>query len=158
MLRFDKGSSRLNIRSVAIIIIDDCVLMHKEGDDDFWSLPGGRVEFFESSEETLPREIEEELGFNGKVQRLVFFVENFFEFKGTKYHELSTYYTFQLINNISVRPNKNFIGIEDGSEMVFRWVPLPEIKSFNLKPHFLKKKLNNLPVHIEHIVVNEFTP
>ena len=61
VLKFDVGDSCFNYRSAAVIIHDDHVLIHKSEKDYFWSLPGGRVEFFESSEDTIAREIYEEL-------------------------------------------------------------------------------------------------
>lgn len=46
MLRFDSGSSRFNFRSVAVLIDQGHVLLHRSLKEEFWALPGGRVEFF----------------------------------------------------------------------------------------------------------------
>lgn len=69
-----------------MIIHDDHVLIHRSEKDDFWALPGGRVEFFETSEDTIPREIQEELGLDSSAVRLLWHVENFFEYIGKKLH------------------------------------------------------------------------
>jgi 8-oxo-dGTP pyrophosphatase MutT (NUDIX family) len=46
----------------AIIENDDKFLLVKEEDDPFWSFPGGGVDYGESTEEALVRELSEELG------------------------------------------------------------------------------------------------
>ena len=38
------------------------ILLHRADYEDFWSLPGGRVEMLEDSREALRREMLEELG------------------------------------------------------------------------------------------------
>jgi 8-oxo-dGTP pyrophosphatase MutT (NUDIX family) len=47
VLTFDVEEKRFNFRSVAVIVHDEYVLIHKSADNDFWALPGGRVEFFD---------------------------------------------------------------------------------------------------------------
>jgi len=53
MICFDTEHGRFNFRSVAIIIHDAHVLIHRAVADEFWALPGGRVEFFETSGEMV---------------------------------------------------------------------------------------------------------
>lgn len=65
--------------------------------DDFWTLPGGRVEFFENSDATLHRELLEELGAGAVVKRHLWYVENFFEYSGKQCHEIGNYFLVQLL-------------------------------------------------------------
>ncbi len=50
MICFDTGNGRFNFRSVAVIIQNDHILIHRAVEDNFWALPGGRVELFENSD------------------------------------------------------------------------------------------------------------
>jgi len=40
-LTFAVNQKKLNIRAVALLIQDEHLLIHRQGEDDFWSLPGG---------------------------------------------------------------------------------------------------------------------
>ena len=57
----------------ALIVRDGKFLvMHNNGvKDDLWELPGGRMEFGETAEHTLERELMEETGLKGKAIRLL---------------------------------------------------------------------------------------
>lgn len=45
-----------------LIVQDDKLLLAKEADDDWWALPGGGIDYGETIEVSLRREMEEELG------------------------------------------------------------------------------------------------
>ena len=49
------------------------VLIQKVADNQFYCLPGGRVELGESSLEAVKRELEEELSFDVNVEKPLFF-------------------------------------------------------------------------------------
>lgn len=61
MIRFESGNNLFNYRVVGVAITDDKVFLHQAEGDDFWVLPGGRGEFGETAEQTLIREMQEEL-------------------------------------------------------------------------------------------------
>ena len=46
MLCFDEGNHRFNYRVAGVAIVDGNVLVHRGENEPFWSLPGGRGEFF----------------------------------------------------------------------------------------------------------------
>ncbi|MFQ3231776.1 NUDIX hydrolase [Reinekea sp.] len=155
MLKFDVGDKRFNYRSAAVIIHDGHVLIHKSEKDNFWALPGGRVEFFESSEDTIPREMLEELGLEASVIRLLWHVENFFVYSGKKFHEVANYFLAEFANAPSIQSEVDFAGIEAEVNLLFRWVPVAKISDYVLKPSFLIKGIQNMPSSVEYIKFNE---
>jgi len=61
MLAFDTPTHRFNLRAAAIVLSDAKILLHRLAQDNYWSLPGGRVEPGESAAESIIREFREEL-------------------------------------------------------------------------------------------------
>lgn len=51
---------RLSVK--ALIVRDGKVLLTVEDEDDFWSLPGGGIDYGETAQEALVREMSEEIG------------------------------------------------------------------------------------------------
>ena len=154
MISFETDIGRFNLRSAAVVVHENHVLIHRAKEDDFWALPGGRVEFFENSDQTVRRELEEELGLKSHVVRLLWHVENFFEYKSVKYHELSYYYLVSLSNSLEVEAEVDFEGIEENNNAVFRWVAIAKIGNYILYPKFLIHGLGNLPSATEYLQVN----
>lgn len=68
-----KNNKKLEFGVKALIIRDGKFLvMHNNGvKDDLWELPGGRMEFGETAEEALERELMEETGLKVKPLRLL---------------------------------------------------------------------------------------
>jgi ADP-ribose pyrophosphatase YjhB (NUDIX family) len=67
MIRFNEGNRRFNYRVVGVAIHNESVLLHRAGDEPFWTLPGGRAEHGESAAETITREMLEELATTAHV-------------------------------------------------------------------------------------------
>jgi len=160
VISFNTGEGRFNYRSVAVILHAGHLLIHRAEKDDFWALPGGRVEFQEYSDATVVREIKEELGLESIVQRQLWHVENFFEYQSERYHELANYYLLALVQSPSINSGADFKGIEQSVDLIFRWVPVAEIPDYNLKPDFLSQALSvngpdELPDAIEHIQIDD---
>ena len=59
MISFDLGSHRFQVRAAAVIVHEESVLLHRLESDDFWALPGGRVEPGEEASDTVVRELYE---------------------------------------------------------------------------------------------------
>ncbi|MDC0435053.1 NUDIX domain-containing protein [bacterium] len=154
MISFDTDIGRFNLRSAAVVVHENNVLIHRGKEDDFWALPGGRVEFFENSDQTVRRELEEELGLESHVLRLLWHVENFFVYNSVKYHELSYYYLVNLSNPPEIEVEVDFEGIEENNNAVFRWVAIAKIGNYNLCPKFLIHGLGDLPSATEYLQVN----
>lgn len=77
-----------SFRVAGILFRKNKVLVHRLINDDFYAFPGGRVEMFESTEHTIIREMNEELGVDVTVDRLLWICEHFFTLNSNKYHEI----------------------------------------------------------------------
>lgn len=160
MISFIVDGVRFNFRAVAVIIDDGHVLLHRAVHEDFWSLPGGRVEAGEPSAATVARELIEELGpaVGARVGRLLWVVENFFSYEGAQFHELGMYYLVTLAaSSPYLAKGRPFDGIEDDlplhegqlTRLIFQWFPLDSLTSLPLYPTFLRERLPTLPAVTE---------
>ncbi|PEB50843.1 DNA mismatch repair protein MutT [Bacillus pseudomycoides] len=153
-LTFKLEKTCFNYRVGAICKQENKILMIQNEGEDFWYVPGGRVQMLEHSAVAVKRELKEELGVNVDVKRLLWTVENFFTYDSQQFHEISFYYEVNLLE-LPAKGEDTFILEEDGRRYVFQWVPLERISEYNLKPDFLKDKVKDLPIHMEHIVRSE---
>lgn len=152
---FNNDKTVFNYRTCAVIIDEERLLLHKMKDDDFWTLIGGRVQMLESSECAIEREVKEELGESVKINRLLWTVENFFNFNDRDYHEISTIYSINLEKDSWViNQTTSFHGLE-GDKLIYKWFNSEELKSLNIKPSFVKEKLTILPNTVNHIIHRE---
>ena len=156
MIGFDKGIYRFNYRVVGVAVHDNSILLHQGEGDDFWILPGGRAEFGESAEETLKREMREEINTEVEVGRLLWFVENFFTYAEKRYHEIALYFFMRLppTSEYLIRSGPFQGKEEEGTTLIFQWVPRERdvLSSLPLLPSFLQSAVLKLPESVEHIV------
>jgi ADP-ribose pyrophosphatase YjhB (NUDIX family) len=132
---------------------DGRVLLHRPVRDNFWSMPGGRVEWLESAADALRREMREELGLHASVERLLWVVENFFVDRALSYHELALYFLVSFPPDAPIYHGDGpFYGLEETLPLVFQWFPTGGLEAVPLYPAFLRTALRVLPVGIEHIV------
>lgn len=157
MIRFDQGNRRFNYRIVGVAIHDDAVLLHRADQESFWTLPGGRAEHGETAEQTIKREMLEELETDVHVDRLLWVVENFFEYDGLSYHELALYFLIRFPQGTAPLRTDAFDRIDAGVTFKFRWFPVrcDELEELPLFPQFLSRGLTDLPRSVVHIVERE---
>jgi len=159
VITFNEGKVRFHYRAAGVALSGNRVLLHRGEKDDFWSLPGGRVELLEPSEDTLRREMLEELGIEIHVGRLLWVVENFFEYGDESHHELGLYFLMMLPQDSPLYwQSEPFIGDEEGIKLIFSWHQLDELDKIALYPTFLRDALRSLPeatLHIVHIDAKE---
>jgi ADP-ribose pyrophosphatase YjhB (NUDIX family) len=155
MITYDEGNRRFNYRVGGVAIDDGKVLLSKAEGDSFWTFPGGRAEFGEPAAQTLKREMLEELNTEVEVVRLLWMVENFFEYEGREYHELGLYFLMRFPGGSEIlRQSQPFYGNEQGILLTLQWVPhdFDTLSKLSLLPAFLRVALQKLPETTQHIV------
>jgi ADP-ribose pyrophosphatase YjhB (NUDIX family) len=153
MITFTQDRIRFVCRVVGVAIEERRILLHKAEDDDFWALPGGRAELLEPAAATLRREMCEELGIEVEVERLLWLVENFFEYRGLEHHELGLYFLMHVPAGWSRRTaTEPFLGDEHGVRLIFQWFPLETLPAMRVYPSFLASGLRDLPPTPRHVV------
>jgi ADP-ribose pyrophosphatase YjhB (NUDIX family) len=64
MITMTRNNARFGMRVAGVAIHERHVLLHRAEHDDFWALPGGRVEMLEPADVSLKREMKEEMDAN----------------------------------------------------------------------------------------------
>lgn len=158
MIRIDAKPRLFNVRIAGLAFRQGHVLVHRATHELFWTFPGGRAEIGETSAETLRREMQEELGVEAEIGRLLWTVENFFHFEKRDYHELGFYYLMSLPAHFAFRETGIVHRIVDGrNEIEFRWVPATAaaLGALPIQPDFIAARIESLPERHEHLVWRE---
>ncbi|OIN66921.1 NUDIX hydrolase [Exiguobacterium sp. KRL4] len=131
-INFTVEQQRFNHRAAAVIVKEDHLLIHRNVRDDFWALPGGRIQMMEHGEQAIIREIKEELGKEVHVKQFLSAQENFFEYEGIQFHEVAFFYEVELmtLETLTLEP---FHGIE-GEQLIYQYVPIDRLQSVKLYP------------------------
>lgn len=151
-LTIDIDGGRLNCRAVAIINHNGKVLLHKNSADSYYALVGGRVQIGESSDDTVRREIKEEIGKDIEITGYVATVENFFEAHGKNYHEIMFVHQAEFINDEDKELVETLKNIEGNIEkdIQYEWIDIDKIDSYQVKPEIIKNVLKEgkFPTHV----------
>ena len=153
VLQFGDDGRQFLYRTAGVALNGDLVLLQRIGEEKFWCLPGGRMEFGETAADGLKRELREETaGLEVDVGRLVWVIENFYEQRGVREHEIGLYFLVRF-DPASPAYKQEWTGQEeDGTELTFRWFPVAELIRVNLHPEFLRRALRKIPNAPEYIV------
>ncbi len=152
-IRLMIGDIKFSARAVAVIIVNNKILFQKRKGDEYWALPGGAIATMETGEEVVLRELEEETGEgNAKVTRPLWFSEYFFEFGGKRQHQYILGYLVSLPEDSNLIKSDEFDGIEEGKNILYKWINIKNIKTSPIKPDFLKNKLLNINSQYEFIM------
>ncbi len=153
MITFDEGHIRFTNRIVGIAFDRERVLLQRVETDDGWALPGGRAELLEPSPQTLIREMQEEIGVEIQVDRLLWVAENFFIDGPRSFHEIGFYFLMHLPPDSPLRhKTEPFYGQEDDLRIIFAWFPVETLEQVDLYPTFLRTGLQSLPTATTHII------
>jgi ADP-ribose pyrophosphatase YjhB (NUDIX family) len=155
MIRFDQENHRFNFRVVGIALHHEHVLLHRTPQENFWTFPGGRAELGETTANTLRREMREELAADIEIIRLLWIVENFFDYDQRHYHELAFYFLMRLPDDSPyLDQTQTHAGQEAEPELIFQWFrnEADELAGLPLLPSFLQTALQDLPATTQPVV------
>ena len=145
------GAGVLIHRCGYLVVRDEKLLTLYVPDEDIYFIPGGRVNCGTCTQKTVVREVEEETGIIIKEEdtELAAIIEYFFtrERSGSKCHEIAMYYRATLAEDAVIPENEL-----DGARFPFVWIPLKDMKDYNIKPAFLPDHLEILEGGLKHII------
>ena len=142
-ITIDVGGYKLNVRAGVVIMHNNKILLHRNVNSDHYAMIG------ENSEDTIKREVQEELGKEIEITGYVSTVENFFEMKGAKYHEIMFIYKAEFVNDEDKKLESTLQNIEGKDYLQYEWIDLDKIDEYPLRPDVLKEVLkeSKFPVH-----------
>ena len=156
MIKFSIDKDRsFHLRAAAIIKHNGKVLFQRPIDSENWFLPGGRVEHFESTEETLKRELMEEFELQTDHMKLCWIVEYFLETENKNIQELGMHYLVEIPEHHELINRKDeFKGVEDG--YLHKWIEMDELDQYKIVPEFVGPQLKKIEDsrNIEHTVLS----
>ena len=146
-ISFKVDNEKFNYRVCAMMISDGKILaMHDERSPYFY-LPGGRVAMGETAEQTVIREVQEELGITPKIVRPLWLNQAFFkeEIDNLNYHELCIYFLMD-ISCTNLLSKGNIFTLNEGKHThTFEWLEFDRLKNEYFYPLFLKENIYCLP-------------
>lgn len=153
MISVHIANYRFQVRAAAVVVHEGHVLLHRMAGDQFWALPGGRVEAGEDAQSAVLREMQEELQVTARCDGLLYLVENFFEHAGQPNHELGMYFRVHLPPQSPLfDQQRSHAGEEGDKQLEFRWFALPQLAHTALHPAFLRTALAAPTLQFQHIV------
>ena len=143
-------NAKIHVLSRAVIIDQGHILLaydprvipmhYYEFNKKFYYLPGGHVEFQESAEKAVLREIKEETGYYGVIESFLGTMEHAWSFPGSEIcchtHEINLIFKVN-IAGLSVESM-----IDQREDHVgFQWTKLRDLEAVDLRPMSLKKMI-----------------
>ena len=152
-ISFKTELGKFNYRVCAVIIDDNKVLVMRDNHADYYYLPGGRVQFNETAEKAVLRELKEELNIDAEIVRPLYFNQNFFfeDVLKVNYHEIGVYFLIDISKTDILTRGNSFFGVETTKNQKFEWMSFEDVKKAYLYPLFIKENIDNLPQTLQMI-------
>lgn len=148
-ITLDVEDYKLNIRAAGVIIHNGKILAHRNINSDHYALVGERVQIGENSAKTVKREMQEELGKNIEIISCIATIENFFEMKGSKYHEILFIHQAEFINDEDKKIEYTLKNKEGKDYLQYEWLDLNKIEEYPVYPKAIQTilKEQKFPTH-----------
>lgn len=144
---------KIKYRAAGVALNRNKVLLYRSEGLNYWSLPGGRIDYGETSRDALIREVYEEIETEIKTGRLLWIIENFYKKEGKFIHELGVYYLMEFPDDSPLYLEEgNIYGHENKRKLIFRWHDIDRLGELELYPAYIKEGLHYIPHQIEHLV------
>ena len=140
-ITIDVNDYKLNVRAACVIKHNNKILVHKNINSNHYCLIGGRVKIGEDSETTIKREVEEEIGKQIEITGYIATIENFFEMKGSKYHEYMFVYQAEFKEAEDKKIEEELKNEEGKDYLKYIWLDLDNINEQPILPQVVKKIL-----------------
>ncbi|WP_261664784.1 NUDIX domain-containing protein [Deinococcus sp. Marseille-Q6407] len=147
-LRFGLEGTEVQVRVHLLYVQDGQLLTNTVPGSGFLFLPGGSVRLNEDSQAAALREFREETGVEAVSAQLVGLTEGFDP--ASHRQQLGLCYRVEAAQPLplTVRP------VQDQTELVLDWVPLPEVEAHAVQPAGLSRFLDTPAGHLEQLVLN----
>lgn len=151
------GEGLINLRVGAIIQRGDRFLMVGNGRSDYLYSVGGRIQFGETAEEAVAREVREETGRQLAIDRLGFVHENYFYGDipgvnlGKLIYEISFFFYMKVPADFE--PVCESSSDDDGAPERLVWVTPDEPRT--IYPEFYRTELVHPEMTVKHFVTDE---
>ena len=141
-----------DLRTVAVLVKDNKILVQRDRTGNEYALPGGHVKVGETLEAGLIRETREEMGVEIECKRLLWNEECFWEWNGKQAHNIAFYYHVELCEGYDIPDKGEFVSQKDNCDVVIGWMPIEQLQNVIIYPEFLKTEIYHLDEGIKHFV------
>lgn len=130
----------------ALIIKNRKILVCRTAGRDYYFLPGGHIEFGETMQVALRRELIEELGVELSKTKFIGAVENLFDQNGMQKHEVS------FVFHVDIKESE-VVSKED--HISFFWLGMDEFIQNNIVPYAMKDAIIKWTTEKETFFIEE---
>lgn len=130
------------VRPTGILIEDDKILIVKQevSEQRHWSLPGGALEYGETIEQCLIREMKEETGLDVKVKEMLYICDRFRHLDNHIVH--MTFLIEQLGQKL---PSSSFFHKDEEMNREVKMIPIDELTKYGFSQKFYKLVKDDFP-------------
>ena len=150
--------SNFKLRTSAIIIKDNKILLQKSKCRNGYGLPGGHVELGELTSDAIIREVKEETRIDTKIENLFCVSELIYKNKeGKTNQEINYYYKLECLSDIKLE-DFEIKEIDKGVEKThnYSWFYIKDISNLDIRPKKISEMLQkNINTKNEVILIDE---
>lgn len=148
---FASESAVCGVRTAAVLVKDNKLLVQRERNGAEYALPGGHIKIGETLEAGLIREIAEETGANIACRRLLWSEESFWTWGGKQAHTISFYFLAELCGHFALPP-EGLVPQRDNRSVLMGWMPIDKLEAVTIYPEFLKEEIFHLDGPMKHFI------